>query len=207
MAHKVVEEIVENNSWRDGEFAKFKKIAISTDESLWCRMCIPMIYAHWEGFVVSSLKALISHLNTLELHPENIPTKLVVVGLGESYKTLSGKQSFDQRIDFTEKFKLLYKNSIKFNSKINTRSNLKSDVLKELCEMFGFNHRAFSDKMSDIDRLVSIRNSIAHGENSIVPDMANVIKYIDSVNAAMDILVKEIDLFLVNEEFLLKEIA
>jgi len=56
--HKVIDEIIESNRWRDGEFAKFKIKALSIDESLWCRMCIPMIYAHWEGFVVSSLKIL-----------------------------------------------------------------------------------------------------------------------------------------------------
>ena len=207
VAHSVIEEIVESNSWRDGEFAKFKARAISTDENLWCRMCIPMIYAHWEGFVVSSLKVLIEHLNTLELCPDKIPTKLVVVGLGDAYKTLSGKQSFEQRIDFTDKFKFLFQKSIKFKKKIDTKSNLKSDVLKELCTMFGFNYDAFSDQVSDIDRLINIRNSIAHGENSIVPDVDNVTKYIDSVNNAMDILVNEIDQFLTNEEFLLQEIA
>ncbi len=207
VTHRVIEEIVESNSWRDGEFAKFKTIAISADEKLWCRMCIPMIYAHWEGFVVSSLKVLIAHLNTLELHPDKIPTKLVVVGLGDAYKTLSGKQSFEQRVDFTDKFKSLYQKSIKFKKKIDTKSNLKSDVLKELCAMFGFNYDAFSGQVSDIDRLINIRNSIAHGENSIVPDMRNVTKYIDSVNNAMDLLVKEIEHFLSNEEFFLKEIA
>lgn len=141
MAHRVIEEIVESNSWRDGEFAKFKTGAISTDENLWCRMCIPMIYAHWEGFVVSSLKVLITHLNALELYPDKIPTKLVVVGLGDAYKTLSGKQSLEQRIDFTDKFKSLFQKSIKFKNKIDTKSNLKSDVLKELCTMFGFSRR------------------------------------------------------------------
>lgn len=207
MPHKVIDEIIESNSWRDGEFAKFKINALSLDENLWCRMCIPMIYAHWEGFVVSSLKVLIAHLNTLELSANDVTTKLIVVGLDDAYKSLSGKQSFKQRVDFTDKFKYLFQETMKFKKKINTKSNLKSDVLEELCNMFSFDFKMFEEQTSDIDRLVNIRNSIAHGENSVIPDIDNIIKYINSVNEAMDILVKEIEKFLTNEVFLLPKIA
>jgi len=205
--HKVIDEIIESNSWRDGEFAKFKINALSLDEDLWCRMCIPMIYAHWEGFVVSSLKVLIAHLNTLDLSANDVTTKLIVIGLDDAYKSLSGKQSFKQRVDFTDRFKYLFQEKMKFKNKINTKSNLKSDVLKELCNMFSFDFKMFEEQTSDIDRLVNIRNRIAHGENAVVPDIDNIIKYINSVNEAMDILVKEIDRFLTNEVFLLSKIT
>ena len=207
MPHKVIDEIIESNIWRDGEFAKFKINALALDESLWCRMCIPMIYAHWEGFVVSSLKVLLAHLNTLELSANDVTTKLIVVGLDDAYKSLSGKQSFKQRVAFTDKFKSIFQETMEFKKKINTKSNLKSDVLEDLCNMFGFNFQMFEEQTSDIDRLVNIRNSIAHGENSVIPDIDNIVKYINSVNEAMDILVKEIDIFLTNEDFLLPKIA
>ena len=203
--HRVVEEIVDGNRWRDGEFAKFKINSLYIDEPLWCRMCIPMIYAHWEGFVVSSLKILIEHLNRLELSPSKVPTKLVVMGLGRAFKPLSGNQSFEKRVEFTDKFNGLFREAMKFEKKIDTKSNLKSDVLCELCQMFSFNFENFKDVTADIDRLVIIRNSIAHGENSILPDIANITKYIESVNMAMDILLREIDSYLENESYLLTE--
>lgn len=202
--HKVVEEITGTNEWRDGEFAKFKVNANNVDEELWCRMCIPMIYAHWEGYVVSSLKVLIKHLNDLQLEPKDVPTNLVVVGLGDTYKTLSGKQSFKQRIEFTDRFSGLYQKSLKFAKKINTKSNLKSDVLEDLCIMFKFEYDNFREHIGDIDRLVNIRNSIAHGENSILPDIKNIEKYIEAVRNAMDVLVNEIQQFLDNEYYLLQ---
>lgn len=205
--HRVVEEIASTNTWRDGEFAKFKVNAADVDEELWCRMCIPMIYAHWEGYVVTSLKILIHHLNDLKLEPKDVPTNLVVVGLGDTYRTLSGKQSFKQRIEFTDRFSGLYQKSLKFTKKINTRSNLKSDVLEELCDMFLFKFNNFSEYTGDIDRLVNIRNSIAHGENSIVPNMKNVEKYIEAVTNAMDVLLSEIQTFLDNEDYLLQKSA
>lgn len=202
--HRVIEEISVSNEWRDGDFAKLKVNSSKVDEALWCRMCIPIIYAHWEGFVTSSLKIMIDHLNGLKLSTEKIPTRLVVVGLGDTYRTLSGKQSFEQRVDFTNKFRSLIKETIKFRNKIDTKSNLKSNILKELCQMFGFDFEKFNDIIGDIDRLVHIRNSIAHGENAVNPDMNNVLKYIEAVTQAMDIFINEINEFLINEDYLLK---
>ena len=167
--HRVVEEIYESNKWRDGEFAKFKINSSNVDEALWCRMCIPMIYAHWEGFVVSSLKVVLEYLSRLELSPKDVKTNIVVIGLGNSYKSLSGKQSFKQRIEFTDRFSGIYQEQLKFTQKIDTKSNLKSNVLSEICEMFSIDFSDFQSQVGDIDRLVHVRNSIAHGENSIVP--------------------------------------
>lgn len=200
--HRVVEEIYESNKWRDGEFAKFKINSSNVDENLWCRMCIPMIYAHWEGFVVSSLKVLLEHLNGLELSPKDVKTNFVVFGLGDSYKSLSGKQSFKQRIEFTDKFSSIFQEHLKFAKKIDTKSNLRSYVLKELCEMFLFDFSVFEDQVGDIDRLVNVRNSIAHGENSFVPTMENIKKYIDAVTKAMDVMIEQIQKFIEGEEYL-----
>lgn len=200
--HKVIEEITISNEWRNSEFAKYKINPNEVDEHLWCRMCIPMIYAHWEGFVVDALKTLLKHLNSLELNYQQVTTSLTVVSLGDSYKSLSGKQSFEQRIVFTEKFYNLLQKTVKFKLKIETKSNLRSDIFLELCQIFDFNYQKFDSITSDINRLVATRNSIAHGENSILPDKKNITKFIDSVMNAMDILLEEIELFLVNKRYL-----
>lgn len=205
--HRVVEEIVAINEWRDREFAKFKVNASGVDDALWCRMCVPMVYAHWEGFVVSSLKTLLDHLNSLSLSTADVPTKLVVVGLSDAYQSLSGKQSFAQRVTFTDRFRSIVQQTIRFQKKVDTKSNLKSDVLEELCQMYGFRYERFSEVVADIDRLVNIRNSIAHGENSVIPTPDNVSKYIQAVSSAMDIFREEIESFLVNEEYLLRRRA
>ncbi|MBK8283510.1 MAG: hypothetical protein IPK97_00765 [Ahniella sp.] len=185
--HRVVAEILASNDWRDREFAKFKVNSSGVEEELWCRMCIPMVYAHWEGFVVSSLKTLIDHLNSLGLPASGVPTTLVAVGLADAYQFLSGKQSFAQRVDFTNRFRDLIQDTIRFQKTIDTKSNLKASVLRELCHMYGFRFERFSSLTADIDRLVNVRNSIAHGENSFVLNSENVSKYIAAVTNAMDI--------------------
>lgn len=200
--HSVVEEISINNEWRDGEFAKYKANSLYVEEQLWCRMCIPMIYAHWEGFVVDALKIMLKHLNQLDLQSSQLPTNLVVVSLGDSYRTLSGKQSFEQRINFTQNFNELLGKPVKFKTKVDTKSNLKSNVFEDLCVAFGFDSSKFEEQLHDIDRLVNIRNSIAHGENSMQPDMQNIEKYITSVKGAMDLLLFEIENYLTQQRYI-----
>ncbi|MFW7526165.1 MAE_28990/MAE_18760 family HEPN-like nuclease [Vibrio ostreicida] len=200
--HSVVEEISINNDWRDGEFAKYKANSLNVEDQLWCRMCIPMIYAHWEGFVVDALKIMLKHLNQLDLQSTQLPTNLVVVSLGDSYRTLSGKQSFEQRINFTQSFNELLDKPVKFKTKVDTKSNLKSNVFEDLCVAFGFDSSKFAGQLNDIDRLVNIRNSIAHGENSMQPDMQNIGKYITSVKNAMDLLLYEIDDYLSEQRYI-----
>ncbi|WP_174333849.1 MAE_28990/MAE_18760 family HEPN-like nuclease [Serratia fonticola] len=197
-----MEEISATNSWRDGEFAKFKVNPHQVEESLWYRMCVPMIYANWEGFVVSALKMLLSHLNSLQLTPPQIPTKLVVVGLGDTYRSLSGKQSFEQRCTFTERFSGFLNATVKFQTKIATKSNLNSDVLSELCNMYSFDYSKFSDYESLLNRLVQVRNCIAHGENSIVPTKENIDNFVSVVQTMIDLLLVEIDVFMTSENYL-----
>lgn len=204
MTHNLIDEIQAENNWRDGELATFKVNPQKVDNSLWNRMCLPMIYAHWEGYVVSSLKLLIGHLNSLKLSPSEVPTNLIVLGLGTKYNSLSGKQSFDQKIVFTDSFIEIFKQAIKFQKDIDTKSNLNGNVLKELCAVFGFNFNAFKDVIGDIEKIVMFRNRIAHGENSILPDSENIEKYILSITQATDLLLIEIDNFVSNENFRLK---
>lgn len=204
MPHSLIDEIQVENNWRDGELAVFKVNPQKVDAPLWNRMCLPMIYAHWEGYVVSSLKLLIGHLNSLELTPSKVPTNLIVLGLGAKYKSLSGKQSFDQKVIFTDSFKEIFQKEIKFKKDVDTKSNLNGGVLKELCKVFGFNFDVFSDVTGDIERIVMFRNRIAHGENSILPDSENIEKYILSITQATDLLLTEIESFLSNEKFLLQ---
>ena len=204
--NNLIDEIQIENNWRDGELAVFKVNPQKVDSPLWNRMCLPMIYAHWEGYVVSSLKLLIGHLNDLKLCPSEVQTKLIVLGLGTSYKSLSGKQSFEQKIKFTDNFKDIFQKAIKFKKEVDTKSNLNSKVLFELCTIFGFNFDVFNEVVADIDRVVMLRNKIAHGENAIIPTAESIDNYIIAITLATDLLLVEIDDFISSESYRLKNI-
>lgn len=201
--HEVVKKILIDNRWREGEFARYKRIPNQVDEKVWCRMCIPMIYAHWEGFIVDSMRTLLRYLNTLELSSSSIPTNLLVLSLGKAYQPLSGKQSFGQRITFTETFTQKLSSKVSFKLRIETKSNLNSNVLQNICNQMKFDYSEFSDVTQDINRLVNLRNSIAHGENAAFPNLEKIIELIIIVQKAIDIFLDEINLFLTTKKYLL----
>lgn len=205
--HKVIEEIENENSWRDGEFAKFKANQKRVNEELWCRMCTPMIYAHWEGFVISALKIMLKYLNELELKSDEVSTKLLVYSLKDAYKPLSGKQSFDQRIQFTIRFEDTLNKKVKVDPKVNTKSNLNLKVFSELCDIFDFDQAQLPDIKAEINGLVNVRNSIAHGENSVSPDQENLNNYISAVQTGIDYLTYQIEEFLNEEKYKKKELC
>jgi hypothetical protein len=205
--HRVIEEIYESNRWRDSDFAKFKVNPGDVEHNLWNRMCIPMIYAHWEGSIVSSLRILVTYLNELNLEPSTVKTNLIVFGLDSSYKSLSGKQSFEQRVTFTDKFNSTLKKSLIFPKKIDTRSNLNSAVLREICMIFLLNQERFIKYDRDIDKLVQFRNAIAHGENSINPTSENIEFFINLVTKALDELIDELTIFVNTKVYLRADIV
>lgn len=72
--HQLTEEIMASKEWRIRELEALKKIGIIAlneyplrEQQQYYRMCIPYIYAHWEGFVVESFKLLITYLNNEQL--------------------------------------------------------------------------------------------------------------------------------------------
>jgi hypothetical protein len=121
-----------------------------------------------------------------------VHTNFIVIGLGDYYKVLSSKQSFEQRVNFTDRFSSIFGNNLSFNQQVNTKSNLTSKVFYELCDMFRLNKEFFKEFDKDINQLVNVRNRIAHGENGIVPTRDNVINFSNAVTNAFDALLDEV---------------
>jgi hypothetical protein len=86
------------------------------------------------------------------------------------------------------------------SKKIDTKSNKK--VLKELCSNFRFSFEKFESVIDNINRTVTFRNKIAHGEKSYLSDTNSIDKYISSLTEATDIFFRGIEMFLSNESYL-----
>ncbi len=204
--NNVIEEIRQENRWRQNDFANMKLLyqnISSQHQDLFLRMTIPYLYAHWEGFALDSLKKLINYFNKLRLQHEDVKINIFVLSLNDKFNFLKGKQSFSQKYEFSENFLKSLENELKFDKKnIDTKSNLKFDVLTELCEIFGFEKQRFENFRHDLDKLVNIRNSIAHGENSYVLSLENFDKYIELINDLMFHLQTEIEEYLSQKRYL-----
>ncbi|QNU67371.1 hypothetical protein EHE19_002180 [Ruminiclostridium herbifermentans] len=141
--NRVVEEIIACRNWRVRELELLKKLKVTTLYSLdertneqYLKMCIPYIYAHWEGFIVESFRLVIDYINAKEIKENEIINELYVFSNQTVFKKLSGKQSFEQCCEFSEKVinnlnKPVY---IDINL-LSTKSNLK---FEQLCDIFSW---------------------------------------------------------------------
>lgn len=206
MTDNTIKEIMAEREWRDNEFANIKIIYNTINESYSCqflKMCVPIIYAHWEGFLVSSLTILIKHLNDLNLKSEQININILTLKLDEKLDLSNARKSFGKKCEFSKLLVKQINKELKLTRKcVNTKSNLKYDVLECICEQFGFNESEFEKYKLDINKIVDIRNSIAHGENAYNPDFKNIEEWIEVIKNLMEILILEINQLLKNKTYL-----
>jgi hypothetical protein len=156
--------------WRKREFAVIKSLveANSTPEraSYYIRSGIALIYAHWEGFIKAAGEAYLLYIATQRLTYAQLSINLVAVAARKilSEAGVSNKAAlytnvahfFSHRLDERCKFP---------EGVITTKSNLDSEVLKEITHILGIDYAAYAAKVEIIDkRLLANRNSIAHGE-------------------------------------------
>lgn len=193
------EELEAEREWRIKEFTRIKLIyrKLEQDENfkkekeVFSRMTIPTIYAHWEGYCVSSFKDIIMFINNRKLKSNEVKNSLLTHSNNMTYNKLKGKQSFKQRCEFTTLFIELLGKDVKLDTKVDTKSNLNYDAFVEICEVMDINCKAFNKYKAELNQLVNIRNSIAHGENSFIINKEKIEQYSTLVIEMIDVLLIE----------------
>ncbi|UTJ05373.1 MAE_28990/MAE_18760 family HEPN-like nuclease [Arcobacter roscoffensis] len=151
-----------------------------------------MLYSHFEGFFKISLLTYIKYINDLKLHCNEIQHKpeLITSTMDEifiKYEDLNirnkmiNKKSREEsveseegdvksvdtlfrRTDFITNFDKYMQLVINLKDNvINTESNLKSHVLEKNFYKLSIPHNILKDSNKVINKLVNLRNSIAHG--------------------------------------------
>lgn len=166
-------QINEDRTWRIKEISDLRSAIERADSALQkvlLRALITICYAHWEGYVkyaatsymryVSIRKIKFSDLNKQFLFNHFIPR--LTHGDGR-------KLSIEERCQVLEEF--LTAPDKRF-SKVHpdllyTGSNLKYDILKDICLVCNVPTRYFKEQENFIDKiLLKRRNEIAHGEDT-----------------------------------------
>lgn len=153
------------------------------------RALVAMAYAHWEGYVRISATKYFTHITLKKL----------------SFRELDGqfyKNSFLARLEAFFRSKSSTQESCNFIASIlesqdsrfayvnpqliDTKSNLNTDVIKDLCVVCGFESDLFETNRIFIDMtLLKKRNAIAHGQDEGV-DVRDVDNVIDETLALME---------------------
>jgi hypothetical protein len=161
--------------WRRKELSDMKTAVRASDAAakpVLLRALIAMSYAHWEGYVRTCANRYFEHLalrrnmySTFErqIYVNKFLVRLDAlhngrVGLGARCKLVS------DILDGTcERFSYVHP------SLVDTKSNLNTDVIKDICVICAIDSSHFEAKRTFIDVLVlKRRNAIAHGQQEFV---------------------------------------
>jgi len=163
--------------WRLREIADLKSSVRSSSSlrrNTLIRAGIPLLYAHWEGFVKNASLGYINFVSSQRLRYEELASCFIVFGLKRKLSQLSSSRQSrfnTEIIDFllTE---LSEKAALQMGNAVDTESNLSSSVFENIALSVGINPAPFKARYHLMDEsLLKRRNFIAHGEHiDIAPD-------------------------------------
>lgn len=157
-------------SWRIKEIADVKltvKSACGTRETTLIRAGVPLLYAHWEGFVKFAAESYINFVAVKKLNLENLSNNFVALAARQHLDELGGSNRTKLHVSSVEFLRSRLKEQARISpkTKINTRSNLGSQVFEDIAMTVGVDIGRYLSRYNFLDSsLVARRNSIAHGE-------------------------------------------
>lgn len=190
LANKIDDEF----SWRRKELTLIKSkipTEINSWQSAMIRTSIPILYAHWEGFIKLAMSYYLEFVSNKYLKHNELNSKFIALSLQNKIGELN-INSFGTKVKtidflFSEFSK---RSNIPKKNIINTKSNLSFDVLKEILFILDLDDKHFDSQKDLIDSLVDVRNHIAHGEYKLMDyktcleffvDIISLMEYVKTV--------------------------
>lgn len=167
--------VTADRTWRIREISDLKSAIKRADEVLsrvLLRALVALAYAHWEGHVKNSAALYMSHVALRKFEYANLSPRFLknyfmprMAALSSSKTSLAARCSLLDDI-----FSSSNRRFSKVNEDlINTRSNLNSEVPKEICLVCDISFENFEPFGGFVDTiLLKRRNSIAHGEDTFI---------------------------------------
>jgi len=177
--------------WRRKELAVISSLIKSAksreDKEVLIRSGMTLLYAHWEGFIKSAASAYLEFVAMQRLLYQELAANFIALGmkgkLEEARKTYKASM-YNEVAEFfltglTERARIPYKDAV------DTKSNLSSEVFKEILIMLNFDDSHYAHKEDIIDKkLLHNRNTIAHGQHLVI-DVAEYFALAADVMALM----------------------
>ena len=164
-----------DRTWRIKEISDLKSAIRRADSALQkvlLRAHVTICYAHWEGHVKLASKQYLTHVALRKFDYKDLNSQflknLFLPRLGALARSKSSVGSRCELLD-----EIFSASSEKFtrvdDELVNTKSNLNSEVLFDICLVCGLDPSVFKDDGDFIDSiLLKRRNAIAHGEDTFI---------------------------------------
>ena len=206
--------LVAERDWRITELEFCKKIpflytypSFRSHYPLFWKFCIPMIYSHWEGFCVASMKLLVDYLNERSLSYQDAANQILLLDNKKRFSYLQGNCSTDQQSRFLNEFLESQKTGIHIDrSVVSANSNLNFRQLSKMLSYFEIPVSPVLDhQKSTIEKFVWYRNSIAHGENCITVTQKDVEDFISCIIECVDEMLSLFSMYISNLNYCKKD--
>lgn len=167
----VLAYIEDEFAWRHKEMIDMSQVIKQTNDQgikrALLRAAIPLLYAHWEGFVKKASEAIINFVSEQRLRHEQLASCFWVLGVKHELHVLSQSGNMKEASDALEKILASGARRTRFTAKgnVSTDSNLSSRVLERIANAIGVDYSMFESSAPLIDAsLLERRNHIAHGQ-------------------------------------------
>jgi hypothetical protein len=163
--------------WRRKELSDLKaavKAADAAAKSVLLRAIITLSYAHWEGYVRTCANRYFEYLTIRRRPYADLERQIYVNTFLVRIDALhQGRASLDARCKLVND--ILDGTTGSFNyvnpSLIDTKSNLNSDMIKEICLICSVDSSHFETKRVFLDQFIlKRRNAIAHGRQEFIQE-------------------------------------
>jgi len=157
-------------AWRIKEVSGLKRLVKSSktiQKATATRAAIPLLYAHWEGFVKSAATHYLNYVLGQRLRYNQLRSCFIALGLKSNLDLFSSTMKADKYVYALDEIRsgLTSRANFTISSAIKTESNLNSRVFVSICACIGIDHSKYDAKANLIDvSLLQRRNKIAHGE-------------------------------------------
>lgn len=179
--------------------------SISPKQSAALRFSVPILYAHWEGFVKKSTEIYLEYVAKKYLKHNELKPQFVALSLSKQLGNLEIKNLEEKAKTVAFLINELDKNSNMLTKNvIQTKSNLRYAVFEEILFVIGIEETKFSSFKGLINDLVDARNNIAHGDYLRV-DLNTFNIMFEETQKIMGILKTEIENAALSEEYKLKQ--
>lgn len=152
--------------WVDGASAR-KQPAI-------LRGAITVLYAHWEGYVKTASEAYLSYVRERRLKHEELADNFVAISAKAILGRAEGSGMAETHNEIVQFFREEQGSRARIPKSdiINTKANLKPAVFRNIVAVVGLEYRPEYQVAEKpvIDRLIELRNDVAHGETAEVSE-------------------------------------